>query len=464
MSAVHGPSGFTGVRPRAELSRLALWTRTAAITLTIAMPLAVNPWGDPDAYSVAKIPVLLSLTAAMALGWGISWFVSRRPRWKMTLPEIPLWIYLLCVLISSSLSISPLMTFFGIQWRYEGLPVIFTYALLFFVGVHFLGSASRFRTLTTAAAIGALPIIAYGLLQLFRPPLFHGEALMQLWYNTIGAPRIGSLIGSPVVFGGYLCVVTPLLLALGLAAPGRARLVWLGGATLGFAALVMTLTRAAWLGIALGIAVFAVTAGASVLRRHRVELVAMTAAVAVILAGLVTVFVTPQRMANRASSAVAVRSGSAGQRLHIWDATIALIRQRPIFGWGLETLGLIFPYDSPSQRKHFGEGPIIIDRAHNDVLHVTVSNGIPGAAAYVAFWAVVVLTGVRLARNTSGAGRIVSAGWLAALTAYLVQAQFSFSTVTVTPLVWLLAGAASGWEAADRHPSGSESREDGHAG
>ncbi len=428
----------------------AQWTRAAAIATTIMIPVVVNPWGNPDAYIIPKVTVLLSLTAAMVLGWGMSWLIARRPRWQTTLPEIPLWAYLLFVLVSSSVSFSPLQTLFGVEWRYEGLLVIFTYALLFFVGVHFFGSASGLRILIMAASIAALPVIVFGLLQLFRPPLFHGEAQMRLWYETIGAPRIGSLIGSPVEFGGYLCVVTPLLLALGLAGTGRGRFVWLGGSTLGVVALVMTLTRAAWLGLAAGVVVFAVAAGAAVLRRHRRELLVMTAALAVVVAGLVIAFVTPQQMADRATSAVAASSGSAGQRLHIWEGTIALIGQRPILGWGLETLGVVFPYDRPGQVKHFGVGAIIIDRAHNDVLQVAVSNGIPGAAAYVAFWALVILVAVRVWRRATGATRIIAAGWLAALAAYLVQVQFSFSAVSYTPLIWLFAGSAAGWEVLGR--------------
>ncbi|MGH2372419.1 MAG: O-antigen ligase family protein [bacterium] len=426
------------------------WTRTVAIAMTVAVPVMVNPWGNPDAYIIPKVAVLLSLTAALVIGWGISWLLAREPRWRLTVPEIPLWAYLLFVLLSSSLSFSPLQTFFGIEWRYEGLLVIFTYALLFFVGVHFFGSSSGFRALITAASIAALVVIAFGLLQLFRPPLFGGEAQMRLWYETIGAPRIGSLIGSPVEFGGYLCVVTPLLLALGLAGTGRGRFVWLGGATLGVAALMMTLTRAAWLGIAAGAAVFAVAAGAAPLRRHRLELVAMAAALAVILTGLVMAFVTPQRMAHRATSAVAMGSGSGGQRVYIWQGTAALIRQRPILGWGPETLALVFPYDVSSQVKHFGLGAIIIDRAHNDVLQVAVSNGILGAAAYVVFWALVTLAAVRVWRRATGSTRIIAAGWLAALFGYLVQVQFSFSAVSYTPLVWLLAGSAAGSESEGR--------------
>jgi len=50
-------------------------------------------------------------------------------------------------------------------------------------------------------------------------------------------------------------------------------------------------------------------------------------------------------------------------------------------------------------------------------------------------------------------GRILALGLVAGLIGYLVQAQAAFSSVAVTPLVWLLAGAACGWEVAAKRES-----------
>src|SRR2546427_786933 len=73
--------------------------------------------------------------------------------------------------------------------------------------------------------------------------------------------------------------------------------------------------------------------------------------------------------------------------------------------------------------------------------------GGPGALASAAVWGLVVWSVVRTWRRAAGSARILAAGWLAALTAYLVQVQFSFSVVALAPIVWLLAGSAAGWEA-----------------
>jgi putative inorganic carbon (HCO3(-)) transporter len=150
--------------------------------------------------------------------------------------------------------------------------------------------------------------------------------------------------------------------------------------------------------------------------------------------------------AERAASTLTLQTGSASQRVYIWEQTLGLIRQRPLLGWGLETLREVFPYDRAALERYFGRRPVIIDKAHNDVLQVAVSVGLPGAAVYVAVWILVLLAAYRLWRRTEGASRVIAAGLVAAFTGYLFQAQFSFSTVGLAPLAWLLAGAAAGWE------------------
>jgi hypothetical protein len=70
----------------------------------------------------------------------------------------------------------------------------------------------------------------------------------------------------------------------------------------------------------------------------------------------------------------------------------------------------------------------------------------------VAIWILVLLSAYRLWRRAEGPSRVLAAGLVAAFAGYLVQAQFSFSTIGLAPLAWLLAGAAAGWQATTRSP------------
>src|SRR5207247_11256511 len=96
---------------------------------------------------------------------------------------------------------------------------------------------------------------------------------------------------------------------------------------------------------------------------------------------------------------------------------------RPWLGWGLETLGTVFPYDRASLVQVFSPRPTIIDKAHNDLLQVAVSIGIPGALAYAAVWRSVVWSAVRMWRRATDAPRVLAGGLLAAIAPYLVPGR-----------------------------------------
>lgn len=414
------------------------------MVLVLVLPLAVIPWGEGEGYTQAKALTLYALTVLAVSGWVLARLGPSGLRWQLTPAELPVWGYVLALLLSTVVSSNLYNSFLGTPLRREGLFTHLAYVGLYFIGVHFFGCAAGLRTLATAAGASALAAIGYGLVQLAVPPLFPAEAFMREWYGGLGVPRLGSLVGGPVVFGGYLATVVPLLLALGVSSPSRIRALWLAGAVLGCVATGLTLTRAAWLALIAGMVVLVV----AVWERRTARIVTMAIATAAVLSvGVLLVAAGPHKAAARATSTVDLSSGSAAQRLYTWKGTVQLVRTRPWLGWGLETLGEVFPYDRRTMVPLFGLRPVIIDRAHNDLLHVAVSVGAPGAMSYAAFWGLVVYSAWRLVQRTERSNRILASGWLAAVVAYLLQAQFSFSTVAVTPLVWLLAGSACGWEA-----------------
>lgn len=423
--------------------------RAAALVLVVAIPLTVLPWGG-DAYSYPKVLVLYALAGVIAADWLGLRAVSRRPQWTVTRPELAIWTFVLALLVSSGTSVNPRLTFFGAPGRYEGLVAVLAYVTLFFAGAHFFGSMSGFRTLAVWTGVGATVAIAYGVAQVYLPPLFPGEAAIREWYATLGFPRIPSTLGNPIAFGGYLALVLPLLLALAADGRGAGRFGWLLMACLAVVDAALTLTRGAWLAILIGLGIVGLAAGRGAWHRHWVLPAGVGAAAAVAIILLVTVVGSPAQIGSHVAASVETGSGSLAQRLYIWDRTLGLIRARPLRGWGLETLREVFPYDRASLVNVFGLRPIIVDKAHNDLLQMAVSIGIPGALAYAAVWGLIVWSAVRVWRHAPGSARPLAVGWLAAIIAYLVQVQFSFSAVALAPLAWVLAGSAAGWDTSAR--------------
>ncbi|HVH31433.1 MAG TPA: O-antigen ligase family protein, partial [bacterium] len=222
--------------------------------------------------------------------------------------------------------------------------------------------------------------------------------------------------------------------------------VWLAVAFLAVIDVALTLTRASWLALLVGVSIFVIAATEMPRRTRRIVVGNVAGAVLVAAVILTVVVSTPSQVRSRVTTSVDTSAGSVAQHIYIWKHVAQLIRARPLLGWGLETLGGVFPYDRESLVRYFGIRPVTVDRAHNDVLQIAVSVGIPGAIAYVGFWVLVLVAGVRVWKRHAGPARLFAAAWLAGLVAYLLQAQFSFSTVAITPLVWLMAGAVCAWE------------------
>src|SRR6266849_4152726 len=442
MQNIHNPSSF---RPEAIGSAFAGFVRTVAITLVITVPLVVTPWGEA-AYSYIKSELTIVLAFIGILGWMVVYVITRQPKWQGTLPELALWAFLLAALMSTVTSADASVSTFGAPGRHEGLLTICAYAAWYFIGVHFFGSYRRYQSLAVAAGIAAAIAIGYGIVQVFAPPLFEGEAFVKEWYGRLGVPRIGSTLVGPLVFGGYLAFILPMLCAVAAVTRSRVRILWLAVAFLAVIDVALTLTRASWVAFLVGMGIF-VTAAAKMTWRTR-RVVVGGGAVAVLVGALVLMAVvsTPGQVRSRVTASVDTSAGSAAQHLYIWKHVAQLIRTRPLLGWGLETLGAVVPYDRESLVRYFGLRPVTVDRAHNDPLQVAVSVGIPGALAYVGFWTLVLVAGVRVWRRHAGPRRLLAAAWLGGLAAYLLQAQFSFSTVAITPLVWLMAGAVCAWE------------------
>ena len=442
MQNIHNPPS---IQPEAVGAAFAGFVRADAITLVVSVPLVVTPWGEA-AYSYIKSELTIALALIGLLGWLVVYLTTRQPKWRGTLPELPLWGFLLAVLLSTVTSADTSVSTFGAPGRYEGLLTICAYAAWYFIGVHFFGSPRRYQSLAVAAVIAAALAIGYGIVQVFAPPLFEGEAFVKEWYGRLGIPRVGSTLGGPLVFGGYLAFILPMLCAVAALTRSRVRVVWLAVAFLAVIDVALTVTRASWVALLVGMGIFATAAAEMTWRTRRV--VIGSVAVAILTAALILMAVvsTPGQVRSRVTASVDTSTGSLAQHIYIWKHVAQLILTRPLLGWGLETLGAVFPYDRESLVRNFGLRPVTVDRAHNDVLQVAVSVGIPGAIAYVGFWVLALGAGVRLWRRHAGAPRLLAAAWLGGLVAYMLQAQFSFSTVAITPLVWLMAGAVCAWE------------------
>lgn len=75
-------------------------------------------------------------------------------------------------------------------------------------------------------------------------------------------------------------------------------------------------------------------------------------------------------------------SGGSG-RIYIWENMIPLIKERPIFGYGLDTLTYHFPQNDINKRDGFWSENTIVDKPHNLYIGILYGTGLLGILSFM---------------------------------------------------------------------------------
>ena len=302
------------------------------------------------------------------------------------------------------------------------------------------GGASR-RRLGEAIHAAAALVSSVGLLQHFR--------ILPFALPTISVP--GSTFGNRNIAAEAVAAALPFGLGL-FPFGGRGREP--GGRDGDAPALVLTLalalelgylavarTRGAWLGAALGMAVF------FALRRPTVSRAAWLSALAIGLAVAVAAIVPGRWTAHDAQDAkrfapetqvlreaVDPSSPVARTRLGLWRRTLAIYRAHPIWGVGPGNFAVVFPrYAEPGATADGVLSPTVVPRrAHDDLLERLAETGPLGAGALLALYAVAARLALGRARRARRNGRPTDSS--AAATAAGSLAAIAASGLTGFPL------------------------------
>jgi hypothetical protein len=156
-----------------------------------------------------------------------------------------------------------------------------------------------------------------------------------------------------------------------------------------------------------------------------------------------------QNIAARAMSAFDASNPSVATRLALWRATLERVWDRPLLGFGPDTLGAVIARNYPSELYDVEGAPqVTIDRAHNAVLDTLAASGAVGAASMLLVGGCVAMSAWRLRergeRPTDLAGHIYVPALVASLVAHLIEQQFDVEVVAVSILAWTIAGALVG--------------------
>jgi len=261
--------------------------------------------------------------------------------------------------------------------------------------------------------------------------------------------RAFSTFGNPDLLGGYL--IFPWAVTLGLALSERSR-TWRGiywaftvlNAFVGITSYV----RGAWIGATVSLILFVIAyrraRAGSDMRLQTLDWGFIGTAGAVAVAAIAASSVRPDAVRNVLARVVSIfefDQGSALTRFQIWEAALAAVAERPIFGWGADTFRLLFPMFKPAEYVQAAGYLSVADNVHNYPLQLATGIGIPGALLLYGLiaWALVSSVGEVFARG-KGPERLVLAGFWAAVAGYVVHLLFGLSVTGSTIFLWLSIG------------------------
>jgi hypothetical protein len=230
-------------------------------------------------------------------------------------------------------------------------------------------------------------------------------------------PRAYGTLGNANVLGAYLALLIPLAYHELRHAPSTGwRLVAANALVTMCLAVVLAVSHSAWL--ALAVAAVILIAG------RQYPALSFRRQILFGLAGLAIL---------AAVAPVALSRGTdITQRTGIWRDSISLIASRPVFGYGPDTFGLVYPGFQSAPWVYYTQ----IDKAHSELLQVAATQGLVGLAIFVWILAAFVLAFWQ-GRRHPGAWPLF-AGWAA----YQVVVMVNFTALGSAFPFWIFAAAS----------------------
>lgn len=415
----------------------------ASLTIATATVLPLLFWiGTEETFA---LPKLIGMTVTGLAGLALLvWRVAREgigSANRRTLPDLLVGVFLLLVLVSLWQSIDRGQSFLGERFQRQGFLAMAGYIVAYCLARVSISDEKRLRLLCRAATIAGTVTGVYGLMQ--------WAGADPIW-SEVPLGRVFSTLGQSNALGAYLAMSILLTLAIPLEGAWKHGM-RVAAIVIQVAALLLTFSRGAYLGLTVGVivaGVFAVHGWSPGQRR-------IAPVVALLTVGLVggVLVISPlgadaDRARNRLMAGFNTDEGSVRAHLDFWEIGIAMSADRPFIGSGPDTYVLLFPeYRDqvlpPERAVEYVS--YRVESPHNVYLALSTGSGTPAAVAYLALVGMVLWIASRAAwRSTNRRFALVVGCVIAAVAAHMVTDFFMTAELAGSWLAWALLGGLVG--------------------
>lgn len=322
----------------------------------------------------------------------------------------------------------PLSAYTGLSARY--LLYHLSCMLCVLVIVSTVERGAQLRRLASMASAGLVVVSAYGIVQRIQGVEVN-PSFVDLTLNKDMPGRVYSMFENPNAFAEVLVLLIPLAIGLLFASKGwGGRLLGLSGALLGSVSILMTYSRASWIGLAVAVLVFLFLWKKKILP-------------AVILLGLAAIPLLPDSIFNRILTIFNFSDTSTSSRFPLYEAAGRLISERPLQGVGLGSDAVRAAV--ADLNLYHGKSPFV--HAHNVYLQVWAETGIFGLLSLLGTvgWALKRGGSVALRKIGSSSSRMLLIGSVSALVGIMVcgVADFIWHYPRVMLIFWFVFAMAA---------------------
>jgi len=329
---------------------------------------------------------------------------------------------------------------FGRPFRLEGLIAYLTYILLFFMIYIYVDNEKKVRVMIYSLIISATIISIYGIMQFYNiDPIYKDPYLITGIYQN----RAFSTLGNPVFAGSYASMLFSLIFTLFFLSKDSKKYK-LGALTVIFFAFLMsTSSKAAIIGVVFSLFfLLYISKDKILLYKKKLSYLLIILVFICVMMELTGKPITPLKrfsnffveMIKKKPNTQLIKSEinikrnffykKDFSRIHIYTKGIKLLLKNPLLGSGPDTFDKVFP-----QQKGFR----LLDKAHSEYIQIGVTTGLPSLIIYLLFI-------YNLLKVNFYAIKQRNLYQIATFIAYLIQAIFSISVVSVAPIFWGLMG------------------------
>jgi O-antigen ligase len=434
-------------------------TRAAVvIVVSAAMPIVFDPHTG-DVFNVPKYTLVVIGALVLAGLWVVAAVQYRSvPRWRNGLQwvvgAIVAW-----TLISALTSIDVRVSLLGNYGSYDGLYSAAAFGVIMMSAAEAFDALDIRKVLAAVGFAGGGVVTLYGLIQLHDSEV-HGSTWDFIRWNLGSfANDIFSTFGNPNHLGGFLAIILPIVLVLGL---GTRRWWWRAAsgvfALVVIAELIRTSARGAWVAALVALAVLAAMLAPEIRRRPGLAAGGALGVVAVaaigMLAGGKHFLAHPLNTLFQSGGSTSVQ-----QRYDIWSAALHVVAHHPVTGVGPDAFALVYPqYQSAAWVAALGPN-YLVNGAHDIFMNFLADQGFVGLLLFLGLLALIGLRSIgawrRLrslerGKNVTSAvkdqaqvHRVTVAVVTASVVAYIVQATFNVQQVGLSFCFWLLVGTST---------------------